>query len=400
MLIFDMDGTLIDSNGIWRDVDIAFLEKRGLPYTKEYYEGVAHTIFPLAAVFTKEYCKLEESCEEIMAEWMAMAGDMYATAVTVKPGVVDYLEQCRAKGERMMVLTSSVPQHCRTALTHLGLMEYFERVVFAQELGLEKKNPECFRRAADGVPCPGSRLLLPLVSEQRAGFSLVSCGEQLCHGIFQFIQPRSGHGGELHHSSGGMIFHRKRHGEIQKCIRRGQILLRPDQNPSGTAGGGQQEGHVLLCDGMGAIHHSQHQIGRLHSSAAAFHTDALHGVLRFPDARRVDQAQQRTAADHGLLYRVAGGAGNIGDDGAVVARQCIEQGAFSRVGTTHDGGADTGFQHLATAAGCKQAAQLLICRLQSLLDLLRLNILDILIRVIHHSIKAGGNLQQRILNGL
>lgn len=149
MLIFDMDGTLIDSNGIWRDVDIAFLEKRGLPYTKEYYDGVAHTIFPLAAVFTKEYCKLEESCEEIMAEWMAMAGDMYATSVTVKPGVRAYLEQCRRRGERMMVLTSSVPQHCRTALTHLGLMEYFERVVFAQELGLEKKNPDCFRRAAE-----------------------------------------------------------------------------------------------------------------------------------------------------------------------------------------------------------------------------------------------------------
>ena len=46
MQIFDMDGTLIDSNGIWKDVDTAFLAKRGLPYTKEYYEGVAHTIFP------------------------------------------------------------------------------------------------------------------------------------------------------------------------------------------------------------------------------------------------------------------------------------------------------------------------------------------------------------------
>lgn len=148
MQIFDMDGTLIDSNGIWRDVDIAFLQKRGLPYTKEYYEGVAHTIFPLAAVFTKEHCHLEESCEEIMAEWMEMAGDMYATAVAVKPGVREYLEQCRARGERMMVLTSSVPQHCHTALNHLGLMSYFERVVFAQDLGLEKKNPECFRKAA------------------------------------------------------------------------------------------------------------------------------------------------------------------------------------------------------------------------------------------------------------
>ena len=59
MHIFDMDGTLIDSNGIWREVDEAFLAKRGFPYTKEYYQGVAHTIFPLAAEFTKRYCHLE-----------------------------------------------------------------------------------------------------------------------------------------------------------------------------------------------------------------------------------------------------------------------------------------------------------------------------------------------------
>ena len=102
----------------------------------------------MAAVFTKEYGNLPESCEEIMAEWMELAGDMYATAVTVKAGVREYLEQCRQRGERMMVLTSSVPQHCRTALTHLGLMPYFERVIFAQELGLEKKNPACVRQAA------------------------------------------------------------------------------------------------------------------------------------------------------------------------------------------------------------------------------------------------------------
>ena len=50
MLIFDMDGTLIDSNGIWRQVDEAFLAKRGYPYTREYYEGVAHTIFPMAVL--------------------------------------------------------------------------------------------------------------------------------------------------------------------------------------------------------------------------------------------------------------------------------------------------------------------------------------------------------------
>lgn len=46
MYLFDLDGTLIDSNGIWAEVDRTFLARRGYPYTKEYYEGVAHTIFP------------------------------------------------------------------------------------------------------------------------------------------------------------------------------------------------------------------------------------------------------------------------------------------------------------------------------------------------------------------
>ena len=115
MYLFDLDGTLIDSNGIWAEVDRTFLARRGYPYTKEYYEGVAHTIFHLAAVFTKEYCHLSESTEEIMAEWMELAKDNYAH-VALKPHVREYLEKLRAQGERMAVFTSCVPAHCKTAL--------------------------------------------------------------------------------------------------------------------------------------------------------------------------------------------------------------------------------------------------------------------------------------------
>ena len=123
MYLFDMDGTLIDSNSVWKDVDREFLARRGLPYTKAYYEGVARTIFPLAAKFTQEFCHLPESCEEIMAEWMELAQDMYAH-VSVKPGVRAYLKQCRAEGRRMAVVTSSVPEHCHTALKNLDLEKY------------------------------------------------------------------------------------------------------------------------------------------------------------------------------------------------------------------------------------------------------------------------------------
>ena len=147
MFLFDMDGTLINSNGVWKDVDREFLARRGMEYSRAYYEGVAHTIFPLAAKFTKEFCNLEESCEEIMAEWMELAKDLYAH-VSVKPGVRAYLKQCKAEGRRMAVVTSSVPEHCHTALKNLDLEKYFEHIIFAQQLGLEKKKPELWLAAA------------------------------------------------------------------------------------------------------------------------------------------------------------------------------------------------------------------------------------------------------------
>ena len=59
------------------------------------------------------------------------------------------IDQARAEGRRMAVVTSSVPEHCRTALTHLDLMKYFEGVTLAHDLGLEKKDPALWRAAAE-----------------------------------------------------------------------------------------------------------------------------------------------------------------------------------------------------------------------------------------------------------
>ena len=148
MLIFDMDGTLIDSNHIWQDIDRSFLEKRGFELTDAYNAGVIYATFPLAAKFTKEYCGLTESEEDIMAEWMELAKDNYAH-VALKPHVREYLEKLRAQGERMAVFTSCVPAHCKTALAVHDLNRCFERVIFAQELGMDKSDPAIFAKATE-----------------------------------------------------------------------------------------------------------------------------------------------------------------------------------------------------------------------------------------------------------
>lgn len=67
MLLSMMDGTLIDSNGVWKNVTGNFLARRGIAYTPRLLRGRSPYHPSLAAKFTKEYCRLTESCEEIIA---------------------------------------------------------------------------------------------------------------------------------------------------------------------------------------------------------------------------------------------------------------------------------------------------------------------------------------------
>ena len=148
MLIFDLDGTLIDSNGVWVDVDKTFLGRRGVAYSKEYHDGVAHTILQNAALFTKDYLNLKESCEEIIAEWLELAKDAYSH-VPLKPHAREFLEKCKAEGQQMIIFTASVPSHCRTALANLEIGDYFYKIIFAKKMGVNKNTPEIFYRVAD-----------------------------------------------------------------------------------------------------------------------------------------------------------------------------------------------------------------------------------------------------------
>ncbi len=144
MYIFDLDGTITDTNGIWQDVDLEFLARRGLTHTQEYQRVVERSIFPLAAQFTKEYYHLPESPQDIMSEWDAMAGLHYRKLARLKPGAEDYLRQCRAEGRPMAVFTACRPAMCRAVLDRFQLTDLFGHIVFAEEIGLEKRDPQCF----------------------------------------------------------------------------------------------------------------------------------------------------------------------------------------------------------------------------------------------------------------
>ena len=145
MVFFDLDGTLLDSNGIWLDIDIAFLGQHGIsPVPEDYTWYVTHHSAPDSARYTRERFGLAETAEEIQGAWLDMAREAYAGQLALKPGVRAFLERCREHGVPMAVLTSCIPELCRAALARHGLERYFSAVVYVQELGVEKRDPRAF----------------------------------------------------------------------------------------------------------------------------------------------------------------------------------------------------------------------------------------------------------------
>lgn len=148
MTLFDLDGTLIDSNSVWVEIDHLFLDRRGLPVTEEYIDVVGHSIFPIAAQFTKDYYRLSETPEEIMAEWTGWAMDAYANRVELKPFARSFLERTCVRGEAPVLVTACVPEMCRAVLARHGLVGTFQQIFYAQEYGMEKRDPRFFTLVA------------------------------------------------------------------------------------------------------------------------------------------------------------------------------------------------------------------------------------------------------------
>ena len=89
-IIFDIDGTLLDSMNVWSDIDVRFLAKRGLRVPDDYLKTVAALGLKRAAVYTRDLFDLKEELADIENEWLQMAMDEYRDNVKAKAGAVEY----------------------------------------------------------------------------------------------------------------------------------------------------------------------------------------------------------------------------------------------------------------------------------------------------------------------
>ena len=104
--IFDLDGTLFDSMGVWHQIDIDFLQKRGINPPADYAQACSSMSFHEVAAYTIKRFDLPDSIESLKQEWNDMAAYAYGHTVQMKPYAKEYLIMLRECGVKLAVATS------------------------------------------------------------------------------------------------------------------------------------------------------------------------------------------------------------------------------------------------------------------------------------------------------
>jgi len=146
--IFDLDGTLLDSMGVWLDIDIEFLKRRELAVPDDYSERISAMGFAEVAAYTIERFGLPDTVDGLLREWSGMAAHAYGNTVRMKPRAREYLLALRERGAKLAVATSAIPELCELALRNHGIHDWFNVICNSSEVGCGKSRPDVFLLAA------------------------------------------------------------------------------------------------------------------------------------------------------------------------------------------------------------------------------------------------------------
>jgi len=150
-MIFDLDGTLLDSSYVWSEVDRLFLGRRGIEIPADYTKCICTMNLEQAAVYTKDRFSLPDSTEAIIDEWKSSALSEYRDNVKAFDGAAELLKLLKANGIKTALATASDRVFYEPALKREGLYGLLDFFSQTSEVERGKGFPDVYLHAARGL---------------------------------------------------------------------------------------------------------------------------------------------------------------------------------------------------------------------------------------------------------
>ena len=175
-VIFDVDGVLLDSLSIWKELGRRYITKLGhtpVPHMDE-------ILFPMSmeqgAMWLKETFSLEIPMEKIIQELAMEIQNFYFEEVKAKPGAEELLQKINNLRIPAAAATSSPKEHVKKALERNHLLSYLKEIYTTSEIGKSKYSPDIYLAASEFLKTSPSETLVvedslyALTTAKNAGF--------------------------------------------------------------------------------------------------------------------------------------------------------------------------------------------------------------------------------------
>lgn len=153
-IIFDLDGTLIDSAPDIQFVASTVLGRRGkdeltLEQTRSFV-GEGSAIFVRRMMAVRDIVETPESFARIHEEFVALYEFAVDRAVFY-PGVLDTLAALKAAGHRLALCTNKPQRPAQAVLRHMGMAAFFDAVVAGGMIDSRKPEPDMLLHAIEAL---------------------------------------------------------------------------------------------------------------------------------------------------------------------------------------------------------------------------------------------------------
>ena len=144
--IFDMDGTLIDSMGEWRKLNISFVREHGIELTPEQEKDLYSMTGMMVAGYIREKFGIEADFATMLERSVRLMENVYLAGVPLKPGAGAYLGRLRARGVKCVLCTATPSRQALIALNKTGLVADLDYIFSTDMIGGSKGDAAFFDR--------------------------------------------------------------------------------------------------------------------------------------------------------------------------------------------------------------------------------------------------------------